>query len=413
MLVVKNAVLNGAETDIAIENGKIVSIGGECRGGEVFDARGLSVCAGLVDMHVHMREPGFEYKEDIESASHAAAAGGVTSAACMPNTKPVIDDPRGVEYILEKAKKAAVNVFPIAAVTFGQKGEKITDFAALKAAGAVALSDDGSPVQNAEIARQAFIEAKKQDMLIISHCEDANMVAGGVFNAGDISKRLGLKGRPASAEEIMVARDVLLALETGARVHIAHVSTARSAEIIRLAKKAGAAVSCETCPQYFWLTEEAALEKGSLARVNPPLRTKRDVEGIIEAICDGTIDAIATDHAPHSAQEKAQPPEKAPSGMIGLETLFALSMTGLGRYMPAGEIIKRMSAAPAALLRIDKGELRPGADADIILFSPDEEWKIDPDKFFSKARNTPFGETKVKGRVKFTFVRGRIAYEDK
>ncbi|MCL2228041.1 MAG: dihydroorotase, partial [Oscillospiraceae bacterium] len=296
------------------------------------------------------------------------------------------------------------------AVTVGQKGKTLTDFALLKAAGAVALSDDGNPIQSADVMRRAMQKANECGMAIISHCEDDEMARNYGVNEGAVSEALGLPGRPAIAEEIMVARDVMLAEETGASLHIAHVSTAKSVEIIRMAKKMGIAVTAETCPQYFSLTEDEVLRQGALARVNPPLRTARDVAAVIEGLADGTIDAIATDHAPHSKEEKALPLADAPSGMIGLETSLALALTHLyhtGRFS-LDEIIALMSTNPARIFGIDAGRLGVGACADIVIFSPDEQWTVEPQKFMSKARNTPYAGMLLCGRVKHTISRGEI-----
>lgn len=393
--------------DFFVENGKIAAPG---PADQVLDARGLYLAPGLVDMHVHLREPGFEYKEDIFSGAQAALYGGVTTIAAMPNTKPVVDDPALLRQILEKAKNAPVHVLQLAAVTCGQRSQRLCDLPALWAAGAAAFSDDGQPVSDEELMRQALIQAQRLGALVSSHCEIAQMVDGRAVNEGKISQALGLPGRPAAAEELMVQRDCDLARETGARVHIAHVSTARSVDIIRRAKASGVRVSGETCPQYFTLTEEAVLEKGALARVNPPLRTQADVEGIIQGLQDGTLDAIATDHAPHSEAEKARGLTAAPAGMIGLETSLALTLTMLYHKgkLDLVEIIRKMALNPARLLGLDKGTLRPGAAADLVLFDPEELWTVQPESFRSRARNTPFGGWQLKGRVKYTLVDGKI-----
>lgn len=407
----------GGVMDILIEDGKIAVIGSTIldEEAEVIDARGLVVCAGLVDMHVHLREPGFEYKETVETGAAAAAAGGFTAIACMPNTKPATDSPEQIAYVLGKAEQACgVRVLPIGAVTVGQKGRELTDFEALKRAGAVALSDDGVPVQNANLVRDALILAKRKDMTVLSHCEDADMVKNYALNEGKVSRQLRLPGRPAIAEELQVARDAMLAEETGGAVHICHVSTAKAVNIIRRYKRRGVAITCETCPQYFTLTEDEILKQGTMARVNPPLRTKADVEGIIAGLKDGTIDAIVTDHAPHSAEEKAKPLPEAPSGMVGLETSLALTLTALyhGGHMSLSDIIRKMTLNPACILRTNGGRVVLGCDADLTLFDPDEEWTIDPRQFKSKGRNTPFGGHKVKGRVKYTIVGGKVIYRD-
>nr|WP_207720746.1 dihydroorotase [Lawsonibacter celer] len=400
--------------DILVEDGRVAVIGSDIRehGAQVVDARGLVVCAGLVDMHVHLREPGFEYKETIATGALAAARGGFTSIACMPNTKPAADSPEQIEWIRQKAAQACgVHVWPIGAVTRGEKGQELTDFEALKAAGAVALSDDGMPVQNANLVRDALILAHRQELTILSHCEDADMVKNYAVNEGRISRQLRLPGRPAIAEEIMVARDAMLAEETGAAVHICHISTAKAVGLVRRYKRKGVQITCETCPQYFSLTEEEILAHGSLARVNPPLRTSADVEAIIEGLKDGTIDAIATDHAPHSAEEKARPLPEAPSGMVGLETALAVTLTYLYHTgeMGLSDILRKMTVNPACILRIPaKGRLSVGADADMVIFDPDEEWTVDPEQFASKGRNTPFAGQRLKGKVKYTIVGGKV-----
>ncbi len=405
----------GGVMDILLENGRVAVLGSTILDpqAQVIDARGLVVCAGLVDMHVHLREPGFEYKETVATGALAAAHGGFTSVACMPNTKPATDSPEGVALILEKARSACgVRVHPIGAVTRGQKGEALTDFEALKRAGAVALSDDGVPVQNANLVRDALIRARRQGLTVLSHCEDADLVKNYAVNEGRVSRQLGLPGRPAIAEELQVARDAMLAEETGGAVHICHVSTARSVTLIRRSKRRGVAITCETCPQYFTLTEDEVLRQGSLARVNPPLRTGADVEGIIAGLKDGTIDAIATDHAPHSAEEKARPLAEAPSGMVGLETALAVTLTALYHTgkMSLSDILRKMTVNPAAILRIDAGRLALGGAADLTLFDPDEEWVVEPERFASKGRNTPFGGMKVRGKVKYTIVDGKVVY---
>ncbi|MEG0764436.1 MAG: dihydroorotase [Pseudoflavonifractor sp.] len=405
----------GGVLDVLIEDGKVAVIGSNLYDPEaqIIDAAGLVVCAGLVDMHVHLREPGFEDKETIETGCRAAAAGGFTSIAPMPNTRPVTDCPEVLAYVLEQAAKAhGAQVFPIGAVTLGQKGQALTDSEALKAAGAVALSDDGVPVQNANLLRDALILAHRQELTILSHCEDANMVGNRAVNEGRISRQLRMEGRPAIAEELQVARDAMLAEETGAAIHICHVSTAKSVSIIRRYKKRGVQITCETCPQYFTLTEDEILREGSLARVNPPLRTPVDVEGILDGLKDGTIDAIATDHAPHTAAEKAKPLAEAPSGMVGLETALAVTLTALYHTgeMALSDILRKMTINPACILRIPKGRLTIGSDGDAVIFDPEERWTVDPEAFLSKGRNTPYGGKELRGRVKYTIVGGEVVY---
>lgn len=405
--------------DLYIENGKVVQLEKDIRqeADQVIDADGLVVCPGLVDMHVHLRDPGLTYKEDIFTGTAAAAHGGVTSVACMANTDPVVDTPEQVRYVKDKAAQAnGVHVYPIAAVSMGMRGEEPSDADALKKAGAIALSDDGCNVDNANLMRDVMIHAKRLEMPVLCHCEDTTMVEGRAVNEGSVSRQLWLEGRPAIAEEIMVMRDAMLAEETGAHVHICHVSTAKSVDIIRRMKKRGVAITCETCPQYFTLTEDEILTQGSMARVNPPLRTAKDIKGIIAGLKDGTIDAIATDHAPHSAEEKSRPLTRAPSGMVGLETSLAITLTELYHTgkMKLPEIIKRMTYTPASILRLSsKGRLSLGSDADITIFDPEEVWTIDPEQFASKARNTPFAGREVKGKVKYTIVGGNVIYQDR
>ena len=375
------------------------------------------VCPGLVDMHVHLRDPGLTYKEDIFTGTAAAAHGGVNLVACMANTDPVVDNPEQIRYVKDKAAQAnGVHVYPIAAVSLGMRGEEPSDADALKKAGAIALSDDGCNVDNANLMRDVMIHAKRLELPVLCHCEDTTMVEGRAVNEGSVSRQLWLEGRPAIAEEIMVMRDAMLAEETGAHVHICHVSTAKSVDIIRRMKKRGVAITCETCPQYFTLTEDEILTQGSMARVNPPLRTAKDIKGIITGLKDGTIDAIATDHAPHSAEEKSRPLTRAPSGMVGLETSLAITLTELYHTgkMKLPEIIKRMTYTPASILHLSsKGRLSLGSDADITIFDPEEVWTIDPEQFASKARNTPFAGREVKGKVKYTIVGGNVIYQDR
>ena len=404
--------------DLLVENGVIslMERGLDPEGCDrVIDASGLMVAPGLVDMHVHLRDPGLTYKEDILTGCAAAARGGVTAMACMANTSPAVDCPEQVEYVLNRARQGCgVEVYPIAAVSKGLRGEEPTDAEALKDAGAVALSDDGNNVDNANLMRDVLIRARGLDLPVLCHCEDTTMVAGRAVNEGSVSRQLWLEGRPAIAEEIMVMRDAMLAEETGAHVHICHVSTAKSVDIIRRMKKRGVRLTCETCPQYFTLTEDEVLTQGAMARVNPPLRTRNDVAGIVAGLRDGTIDVIATDHAPHSAEEKARSLTRAPSGMIGLETSLAIALTQLyhTRRMDLPAIIKRMSTTPADILRLPRGRMSLGAQADLVLFDPDEEWTVDPEQFASKARNTPFAGWKVKGKVKYTIVKGEIIYQE-
>ena len=409
---------SGTDTraDVLVEDGRIAAIGPAltCPGAQQLPARGLVVAPGLVDMHVHLRQPGFEYKVTVATGFAAAARGGVTAVAAMANTKPPADSPEVIEQVRALAAGTGAEVLPVGAVTVGLRGEDLTDFAALKAAGAAALSDDGVPIQSEALLRRALLGAKAVGLPLLDHCEDLDLVKNYAVNAGAVADKLGIPGRPARAEVMQVERDVRLSLETGAHVHICHVSAAGSVEAVRQGKARGARVTCETCPQYFTLTEDAVLEKGSLARVNPPLRTPKDVAAIREGLMDGTIDAIVTDHAPHSAEEKALPLTQAPSGMVGLETSLALSLTGLyhAGFLTLSQVIEKMSAAPAAVLGLGEtmGALAIGRRADLVLFDPDETWTIDPAQFASKGRNTPFGGCVVRGRVKYTISKGKIIY---
>ena len=403
--------------DILIENGVIAAIAPKLDAPEAqrIDGRGLSVSPGLIDPHVHLRDPGLTYKEDILTGTAAAACGGFTAVACMPNTKPVADCPEIIAGILDRAQSGSgVRVLPIGAISVGERGERCADFAALKMAGAVALSDDGVPVMRAVLMREALQRAKDCGLPLLCHEEDGEMVRNYAVNEGKISRQLGIPGRPAIAEELMVARDGLLSLETGVPVHFCHISTAGSVNIIRRLKAVGAAVTCETCPQYFTLTEDAILERGSLARVNPPLRMAADVAAIVEGLRDGTIDCIATDHAPHAAEEKARPLTEAPSGMVGLETALAITLTQLyhSGAMELTEILQKMTAGPAQLLNLPYGKLAVGAVADLTLFDLNEKWTIDPVNFRSKGRNTPFARWSVQGKAKYTLVGGRVIYRD-
>lgn len=402
--------------DLLIQDGKILRLGRDLAApdAQILNAGGLTAAPGLVDIHVHLREPGFEAKETVSTGCAAAVRGGVTTLVAMPNTRPAADCPEVVQLVRDKAAPTGINVLPAGAVTLGQKGEQLTDFAALKAAGVPALTDDGVPIQNLALLRQAMLEAKRLNLPLLDHCEDRDMVQNYAVNEGGVSRRLGLPGRPAVAEELQIMRDVMLAEDTGAHVHICHISTAKGVDIVRQAKARGVHVTCETCPQYFTLTEDEILRQGTMARVNPPLRTQADVDGIRAGLADGTIDAIVTDHAPHTAGEKSKPLPDAPSGMVGLETSLALALTGLYHtgLLPLARVLDLMSASPAALLGLDKGTLAAGRDADLILFDPDQEWIIDKTKFASKGRNTPFHGRTVRGRVKYTISRGTIIYQE-
>lgn len=404
--------------DLLLENGKIslMERGLPATADKIIDATGLIIAPGLVDMHVHLRDPGQIEKEDILTGAAAAARGGVTAMACMANTTPAIDCPEQISYVLQRAKAACgVQIFPIGALSRALRGEEPTDADALKRAGAIALSDDGCNVDNANLMRDVLIKAHRLGLPVLCHCEDSTMVEGRAVNEGSVSRQLWLEGRPAIAEEIMVMRDAMLAQETGAHVHICHISTEKSVDIVRQMKRQGVNITCETCPQYFTLTEDAVLTKQAMARINPPLRTAKDVKAIIAGLKDGTIDAIATDHAPHTVEEKSRPLTRAPSGMVGLETSLALTLSALYHTgeMELSAIIRCMSTNPADILHLPKGRMSLGADADLVIFDADEPWTIDPQQFASKGRNTPFAGENVKGKVKYTIVKGEIIYQEK
>lgn len=415
-LLIKSALVGGKERDLLIDGDRIEKIAANISadGCEVVDAKGLTALPAFVDMHVHLREPGFEYKEDIESGSKAAVAGGFSAVCCMPNTKPVTDNKYIVRYIKDRAKEVdLVKVYPIAAVSVGEKGETITEMGKLKEAGAVAFSDDGRPVESAQLMRIALEYAGGLNMPVISHCEDLSLVNEGVMNEGYISTLTGLKGITRASEEVMVARDIVLAEALGARVHIAHISTKGSAQLIREAKARGVKVTCETCPHYFAATDELCKDNDANAKVNPPLREESDRLAMIEAIKDGTVDAIVTDHAPHAKHEKDGGFIGAANGISGIETSFALSYTTLVR---TGEITleklsQLMTSSPASIVGIECGALEEGAKADVTLVDLNEKYRIDKEKFFSKGKNTPFHGREVYGKVRYTVVDGKVKYK--
>lgn len=401
--------------DLYIEDGEIVQMEPDIDmdGGDIeeIDASGLIVAPGLVDMHCHLREPGFEYKEDIETGTRSAAMGGFTSIACMPNTKPVIDNRAVVEYIINRAKEAGlVNVYPIGAATKGLKGEELAEIGELKFAGVVAVSDDGRPVESPALMRNAMQYAAMFDTPVISHCEEMSLSEGGSMNEGAVATRLGLRGISRASEEVMVSRDAILAQTYNLPVHIAHVSTRGSVEIVRHAKSMGVPITCETCPHYFTLTEDAVAGFDTNAKMNPPLRTADDVAAVIEGLVDGTIDAIATDHAPHHIDEKNVEFDLAANGIVGFETALALGITYLVRpgHLSLSQLIDKMSGNPAEILGLNKGQLKTGKPADIVIIDPEKQWTVDPATFQSKSKNSPFGGFTLSGRVEYTIVSGNI-----
>lgn len=404
--------------DILIENGKIVEIGKDIDfvNGDIIYAEGKYVLPGLVDAHCHLRDPGQEYKEDIETGTRSAAKGGFTSIACMPNTDPVIDNQAIVKYIINKAKQeGVVNVYPIGAISKGLKGEELSEIGELKFAGAVAISDDGKPLKSSALMKKALQYSSMFDITVISHCEDPDLVDEGTMNEGYMSTILGLKGIPSAAEEIMVARELILAEYTKIPIHIAHVSTELSVDLIRHAKKRGVKVTCETCPHYFTLTEEACDGFNTLAKVNPPLRTKKDVEAIIEGLKDGTIDIIATDHAPHHPDEKNVEFALAANGMVGFETALPLSITYLVKpgHLTMEQLVEKMCVNPSKILGLNKGSLEVGSSADLTIIDMDEEFIVNIDKFSSKSKNSPFNGFKLQGTVYYTIVNGNVVVREK
>ncbi len=404
--------------DIIIENDRIIEIGTdlELSSGDVIDASGKYVLPGLVDAHCHLRDPGFEYKEDMETGTQSAAMGGFTSIACMPNTNPVIDNESVVKYILNKAKQdGVVNVYPIGAISKGLLGEELSEIGELKFAGAVAISDDGKPVKKNSLMKKALQYSSMFDITVISHCEDLDLVEEGVMNEGYQSTIMGLKGIPAAAEEVMVSRDLILAEYTKVPVHIAHVSTELSLDLIRNAKKRGVKVTAETCPHYFTLTEEACTGYNTLAKVNPPLRTQKDVNAVIEGLRDGTIDIIATDHAPHHEDEKKVEFSIAANGLVGFETALPLVITYLVKtnVLTMEQIVEKMCVNPSRILGLNKGTLEAGRAADITVVDINEEFVVDILKFKSKSKNSPFNGFKLYGSVYHTIVGGKIVVREK
>lgn len=402
--------------DIFITNGTITSIGQALTPPEntqIIDGKGLCAAPGLVDIHVHLRDPGQTHKEDILTGCRAAAAGGITSLCCMPNTSPVADNPETLRYIIEKAKSAPVRVYPAAAITKEQKGEQLCDLALLKSAGAAAFTDDGRPVENSALMAEALQKAHELNIPIISHSEDLTLAAGGIINKGKVSQTLKVKGIHPAAEEVAIARDLALCAAFNFPIHIAHVSTKGAVALIREAKARGVKVTAETAPHYFTLTEEELLNKDANYRMNPPLRTAEDVAAIKKAIADGTIDAIATDHAPHTREEKSDF-LTAPNGVIGLETSLAVGITHLVKteIIPLSKLIYIMSTAPAKILNINAGTLKEGAPADIVVFDQEQHWTVEPDTLHSKSKNTPFALQKLTGRVKYTICGGKTVYTD-
>jgi len=410
--------------DVLLKDGKVAEIAAPgklklANGAEVLDATGLTVAPGLVDIHVHLREPGQGYKETIASGTAAAAAGGFTSVAAMPNTTPVNDSPETTRWMLSPERKAAIRVFPIAAATRGSKGEAINDYAALKAAGAVAVSDDGRPILKDNIMRETLAAAARVGLSVIQHAEDTRMTLGGSMNAGPVAFKLGLRGMPSEAESSIVERDIRLVTEmrdTRVHLHVAHISTAAALAAVRQARRSGLRVTCEVAPHHFLLTDEHVGLYNTNAKMCPPLRSAADRDAMIEGILDGVVDAIATDHAPHALHEKEVEFENAPNGILGLETALGLSLRWLhGEWkLPLGRVLSLLSAQPAALLGLKgRGTLAVGSFADVVIFDPKAEWTYRAAEGKSKSRNTPFDGWTMQGKVRWTISEGRIAYASK
>ncbi|HXG92655.1 MAG TPA: dihydroorotase [Blastocatellia bacterium] len=402
-------------SDLLIEDGRIAQIGNDLKadGAEIFVASGLIVTAGFIDLHTHLREPGEEYKETVASGAAAAVAGGFTSICAMPNTKPINDNASVTRYIVDKAREAALaEVLPIGAITRGSEGAELAEMAEMKEAGAVAVSDDGRPVMNSQVMRHAMEYARDHNLVVVDHCQDLHLSSGGAINEGRYSTLLGLKGMSRAAEESHIARDIMLAEITGARVHIAHISTAGAVELVRRAKQAGLSVTCEVTPHHLALTDAAVVGFDTNTKMNPPLRSEEDRAALIEAARDGVIDAIATDHAPHHADEKMLEYDRAPFGIIGLETALGVALKALFHevQVPLSRIIEMLTIGPARAFSLERGTLAEGSVANVVVFDPDREWTVDPTRFKSKSRNTPFAGWRLHGAVAATFVAGREVF---
>lgn len=404
--------------DIFVEDGiikeKAESI--EKQADTVIDAAGCYVMPGLIDLHVHFRDPGLTYKEDIETGSKAAAKGGFTTVCCMPNTKPVVDNVETVKYIIEKGKKVGLtNVLPVGAVTKNMAGVEITDVEELKKAGICAISEDGKSVMNSGVYRKAMKNAAKANVPVLAHCEDINLVEGGVINLGDKSSELGVKGISNAVEDVIAMRDIMLAKETGATLHLCHCSTKDSVEMVKRAKEEGIKVTAEVCPHHFSMCSDDITSNDGNFKMNPPLRAREDMEALIKGLQDDIMDVISTDHAPHSAEEKAKDLEHAPFGIVGLETSVALTVTNLVKkgYLTPMQMAAKMSYNPAKVLGIPKGTLDEGKIADITIIDPNKEYTIDVNTFESKGKNTPFDGYKVSGEVEYTILNGKVVYSNK
>ncbi len=403
-------------TDVLVSDGKIAEIAENITASAdtVIDGNGLVLMPSLFDMHVHFRDPGFTHKEDILTGCGAALAGGVTGVLAMPNTKPPCDDPEVIRYIINKAEGTGVEVYPVGCITGGMSGNGLCDYEALKEAGCICISDDGRPVENAELMRQALEKSKENGLLVASHCEDLNIINGGIINKGETSAKLGVKGMDRASEDYITAREMILASSVNARIHICHVSTEGSTAMIRFAKSRGVKVTCETAPHYFMLTDKLLEKRDADYRMNPPLRTPEDVKAIIEGIKDGTIDCIITDHAPHAANEKADF-EKAPNGVVGLETSLAATLTALYHTgeVTLKKVIELMCVNPRRILGLDVPSITVGSTADLVIADLDREWTVEPEKLHSKSHNTVFKGMTLKGKALVTISKGIIRYDER
>lgn len=403
--------------DILLADGRVAEVAEaiEAEADRVVDAKGFYVMPGLIDMHVHLREPGYEHKETIRTGAMAAARGGFTTICPMPNTNPSTDNPERVKLVVDKAAaEAPVHVLPVGAVTIGQAGDEMTDIAGMARAGAIGISEDGKSVMNAALYREAMKEAVRNGVLVMAHCEDKNLVGKGALNAGKMAEQNGVPGITNAVEDVIVARDILLAKETGAKLHLCHCSTKDSVRMLREAKEDGIAVTGEVCPHHFSMTEDEIVTGDANYKMNPPLRTAEDVQALKEGLRDDVFDVIATDHAPHHADEKKKGIQEAPFGIVGSETAVALTITHLVEqgYLTPYQMAEKMSTNPARILGIDRGSLIEGKAADVTIIDPACEYVINVNEFASKGKNTPFNGAKVKGRVKMTIVDGAIVYED-
>ncbi|EWM54834.1 dihydroorotase [Ruminococcus flavefaciens] len=401
-------------TDVLIKESRIAEVGKDIPADaeQVIDGTGLVLMPSVFDMHVHLRDPGFTHKEDVLTGCSAALAGGVTGVLAMPNTKPPCDNPETIRYIIDKAKDTGVDVYPVGCITGGMSGNGLCDYEALRAAGCICISDDGRPVENAEMMRRALELSKENGLLVASHCEDLSIINGGIINKGKTSEKLGVKGMDRASEDYITAREMILASSVDARIHICHVSTEGSAAMIRFAKSRGVKVTCETAPHYFMLTDKLLEKRDADYRMNPPLRTPGDVSAIIEAIKDGTIDCIITDHAPHAAEEKADF-EKAPNGVVGLETSLAATLTALYHTgeIDLHRVVELMCVNPRKILGLDIPAIKVGSTADLLIADINKKWTVDPGKLHSKSHNTVFKGMKLTGKPLVTISKGRIRFD--